>query len=358
MTNKLSHSALNKYQTCGVAYKYHYVDRLRERVTSGALILGSAIDAALNEVLLKTENDPIDVFEKKFRFARINNKEQYIPETDLVVYAEKDFDYDLLDEADIAQLENIKNQLGFPEDIKEVVTKASNLKKQYGWKNVVPKYKRMYSLANWLCLRQKGILMINAYKEQIAPKISKVYSVQEEISLETPEKDKIIGFVDLVADLDGVKTIIDNKTSSRDYDLDSASVSPQLILYSFALGVRDVAFIVLNKNVIKNKTKVCTVCGYKAAKGSTHRKCCNEVNGLRCNGEWLEKIDPRIKIDIVKAQIDQEKQELVLDNAAQINSLIKQGIFTRNLNSCKTSYGLCPYYNKCWNKKDDDLEQV
>lgn len=53
MTKKiqLSHSAAEKFNTCGAMYKYHYIDRIRPIAFGSALGFGGAFDEALNELL-------------------------------------------------------------------------------------------------------------------------------------------------------------------------------------------------------------------------------------------------------------------------------------------------------------------
>jgi hypothetical protein len=47
--------------------------------------------------------------------------------------------------------------------------------------------------------------------------------------------------------------------------------------------------------------------------------------------------------------------DLVVENVNDVNAAIKTNIFPRNLQSCKTGYGLCEYYCKCWANSEKDL---
>jgi len=108
-----------------------------------------------------------------------------------------------------------------------------------------------------LCLIRKGHLILEAYKEQVMPKLEKVILVQHSISLPNEMGDSLIGVVDLVAQIDGKIYILDNKTSSIKYDEDAANVSQQLATYYEALkteyDISGVGFIVMPKQIRKRK---------------------------------------------------------------------------------------------------------
>lgn len=111
---------------------------------------------------------------------------------------------------------------------------------------------------SWVSLKRKGLMIIDAYKEQILPRIKEVKFVQKDIKLENDDGDSFIGFVDFCAVWDDGRTIIfDNKTSSIKYADDSASTSEQLATYFEAtkdeLKVDAVGFIVIPKKIRKQK---------------------------------------------------------------------------------------------------------
>ena len=66
--NKLSHSQVSRYGLCPKSYEFHYVRKIRTSVMSAALVYGSALDSALNQLLLPEENkgSPESVFESEF----------------------------------------------------------------------------------------------------------------------------------------------------------------------------------------------------------------------------------------------------------------------------------------------------
>ncbi len=58
MAIRLSHSALEKFKLCPTQDKLHYIDKVRSTKLGSAVIFGSAIDEALNN-LLETKMDPV-----------------------------------------------------------------------------------------------------------------------------------------------------------------------------------------------------------------------------------------------------------------------------------------------------------
>ena len=116
-------------------------------------------------------------------------------------------------------------------------------------------------------LKNKGIMLLQVYKEQLLPKFKKVLAIQKQVELKNDDGDSIIGYVDLIAELhDGRIAVIDNKTAGREYDLDAVTKSPQLSLYKTILNSGDefnvdvAAFAVLIKQLNKNvKKRLCGV---------------------------------------------------------------------------------------------------
>ena len=97
MSVKLSHSALSRYQMCPTSYNLHYNKKIRPDSTTGALLFGDALDKALNCLLLN-EGDPYERFIQAFTYGQINKVDTYLPTSKDLVYANSDFDPDLLSE--------------------------------------------------------------------------------------------------------------------------------------------------------------------------------------------------------------------------------------------------------------------
>ena len=177
MNQRLSHSATNCYTQCGRKYQLRYIHKLKSKLTSGALLFGSAIDNALNS-LLETKDLSVatKAFDKAFRFNFINNKGYYLPECKLITYAKTDFDLDLLKEEDLKWFNDRQYELNTltNNSISEVVAILQDKKATSGYNSLSEDEKELLNLANWLCLYRKGIVMLRAYSEQVLPKIKQL----------------------------------------------------------------------------------------------------------------------------------------------------------------------------------------
>jgi hypothetical protein len=352
------------YSECPKKYELFYKKRLREKVRSGALVLGSALDEAFNHLLLtKDLNRSKEIFVEKFTNTEINKKQVYVPECPNIVYAAKDLDLELITNN---QLQHLKSQLDANISTNELEEKLRGIQKQksaIGWKLIKKEDKLLYNLANYYCLVQKGLLILEAYNEKVIPKIVEVISVQHEITMDNNE-DVLVGIADFICKWETGETILfDNKSSSSYYEDNSVKTSQQLTLYDEALKQKQIhvdkfGFIVGLKDIPKNREKVCVDCGYKAEKGARHSTCFNNVDGKRCGGKYDEKINPKAEIQIIIDTIPETHKDLILTNVDEINHVMKQGVFTKNLNHCKQGNLICPYYNYCWSKDDSDLEDM
>lgn len=367
--NRISHSAIRTFTQCGRKYKFHYIDRLRSKTTSGALIFGSSIDKSLNELLETKDLDKaIKAFDKSFRYNFINNEGHYLPESTLVVYAKRDFDKDLLQSEDIEQFNKFLEKEGLydptvPTDINEYYKTALEDKEHNGLNNLTSYSQKVYALSNWLSMRRKGHVMLKSYNKEILPKIREVIAVQKSIAIENDQNDKITGFLDLVVEWqDGKRYLFDNKTSSMEYEKDSAMTSQQLIIYYHAVKeeykLDGVGFIVMYKQLLKNKTKKCSSCG-KNGTGQRHKTCDAEIMDRmgsidRCNSDWIETIDPECRIEVILNEVTTEAEDLVIQTFDEANEGIKKEAFGPNLEACNNGFK-CQFYNKCWKGDDSDL---
>lgn len=354
------------YSECGKKYQNHYLHRLRASVIHGALLYGSAIDAALNQLLVE-RNVPaaIVTFDKAFTYQDINHVGTYLPTATNIVYAQKDFDRDLLLEEDRTAYKEFKekNKLNPLTTIEEDQSFLADKKKDVGHHNFTDSEKKLYSYGNWLSMRRKGHIMIQSYHDVVLPKIKQVLVVQKEISLTNDDGDSVIGYLDYIAEfLDGKRYLMDNKTSYMKYESDSPMKSQQLILYYHACKdeykLDGVGFAVMYKTIEKNKVKHCSKC-HKNGTGQRHKTCDAEIEGERCNGNWNEKIDPECKIDILLSGVSPAAEDLVIETFDRANDGIKKGIFTPNLFACKINESIvCQFIDKCWKGKDDGLVKV
>lgn len=356
MSNRLSHSSVTKFQECGKAWSYHYQEKLRHQFTSSALLFGSALDKAL-ESLLKGE-DAYATFDRMWGVQYVNKVQTTLATSPNVVYANSDVQLELINEGQKLAI-SAKFGTKWEESYKAQIKK----KEQYGFKNLNDDERSIINFVAWNSLATKGYLMLDSFVKQVMPKVSKVLATQKEISIKNSEGDEVIGFADAVLEFtDGQVVVVDFKTSTRLYEEESVLTSPQLSLYVFALSeefkTRKAGYIVLNKRISLNKTKICTKCGFDGS-GKSHKTCPDETEGGdRCNGVWEEIINPTVYIQTIIDEIPQQTEDIVMQNIEQINQSIKTGVFVRNFSSCKKPWGLCPYYNKCYKGVDDELIKV
>lgn len=365
MKTRLSYSSINRYLKCGRSYDLHYNKKYRSIYTSGALVMGSAIDKGLNTLLeTKDLGKAILDFDEAFKYTYLNNVKISVPKSINVVYSKNDFDDDLLLLEDKTSYYEYKKELLIDSEssVDQDVKYLQDLKKKSGLDSFSTEEKKLYSYANWLCLRQKGHIMLKSYNKDVLPAIKNVLSVQKEISLENQEGDVISGYIDIIVEWeDGKKYLIDNKTSTRIYENDSALRSHQLITYY--ASVKDeykldgVGFIVLNKSINKNKVKICSKCNFDGS-GTKFKTCNNEILEIRrCGEKWVETINPECSIRAYLSVISDKSVNFVMQVNSEVNEGIKSGYFPPNLNSCGSlnSDFCCPFFKHCWGIEDTDL---
>ncbi len=217
---QLSYSAADRYINSPLSYFLHYFLRLRPIQLSSPLIFGGAIDEGLNSLLNDVKNGneaSISRAKDKFYNSFIKNGDVDTRFKGAVKFSKADLDLDLI------------KDLEFPADYEPA----------------------------WYSLLAKGNLIIEAYAEQVIPKLEKVLLVQHEISLPNEVGDTLTGIIDLVAQIDGKIWILDNKTSSIKYAEDAVAMSAQLGTYYEALkdeyDLAGAGFIIIPKNLRKKK---------------------------------------------------------------------------------------------------------
>lgn len=270
----LSHTAKEKYLDSPRAYYLHYLMNLREEQCGSALFFGNAMDNALNVLLLERDLEKAKVeFDKQMRTFTYNNETLDILKTNKIKYSKADYDETLV-------------PVDTPEEIK-----------------------------SWTSLHAKGLMFLDAYNEQIIPKIKKVLTVQQFMEIKNEAGDKIIGFVDLICEWeDGRIVIFDNKTSSVDYKKDKLqNDAPQLATY-------------MESDLVKQ---------FKP----THQ-------GYIVISKKVRKKDPRVRIDVIIDQIPEELIEKTFSDYDKALKGIKRGEFQCS-GTCDKPWGKCPYKAYC-----------
>lgn len=368
MPIRLSHSASTKYSECGKSYEYHYIKKLRSSVQSSALLYGTAIDRASEHYALsKNFTETIDIFNKTWQTQNINGVDEDLRFLLNFTYSDKDLDTDLLkadDWQNLITLTGWDKDNGIEETLKEVIYNKSSV----GYANLDMTEKKLFNYANWLCLKRKGYLMLKEFKKIFDENVEEVLGTQVKIDLENENGDSVVGFIDFVFKWKGIDkpVIFDLKTAGREYEEDAVKKSPQLSLYVFSKSAdyqdtRNCGFIVLNKNIQKNKKKKCSVCGNDGS-GGRHKTCdaitSTDAKGkdVRCNGDWIETIYPVAKSQILVESVSEVLVDRVVENFNEIAKAVKAEVFPRNFGNC-IKYGSikCQFYDLCHNNTEAGL---
>lgn len=218
---RMSFSAREKYEQCPYKYYLHYVAGYRSSLQSSALCFGNALDIALND-MLTGKLDYHDVFNSEWEKYKNENIEYY----------KSDLDTSLLTEQEIQ----------FP-----------------------------LAHQNFISLQRKGVKLLDAYFDNIFPRIDKVISIQEEINLTgcdesgNETEDSIYGKIDLIAMIrdDTGKVhhaLLDNKTTSEPYSKNSVQKKDQLALYACGYPeIKSFGYLTLNKKNYKTQIILDTI---------------------------------------------------------------------------------------------------
>lgn len=307
MSNKLSNSSVDKYMECSLCWKLHYLDGIRPIRGKSALLFGSALDTALNHLLLNRNfEESRDIF--------IEQWEKVDP--DMTDFSKSDFDEEVFE---------------FYSKGRVSIVKAGENK-------------------SWRSLLYKGCLFIKAYYHNVLPRIKEVITVQEPVSLKNEEGDEITGFLDLIVKWEDGKTyLLDNKSSSVKYEQLSAKTGQQLPLYYYIVKEKykldGVGYIVLSKKINKNKVKTCKKC-QKVNEG-THKTCPNVIDlqhNVRCNGEFDVTINPSVDLQFIFNEVEESDEQRVLDKFDEVNYNVSNGYFATEHNPNRNKFfQYCPY---------------
>lgn len=217
---RLSHSAREKYVQCGYKYYLHYIGKYRSTNEPSALIFGTAFDTALND-MLNGSNEYHSVFDVAW--------DSYKDAT--ILYYKSDLNESLLTEDELTLSLNDKC---------------------------------------FISMRRKGHRMLDAYFAEIYPRLVKVLSIQDEITIVgyddegNASEDSITGKLDLIAmiqDGDNVRhALLDNKTTSEPYTKNSVVKKEQLALYAVAFPEIDTfGYLTINKKTFKTQVILDTI---------------------------------------------------------------------------------------------------
>lgn len=365
MNNKLSHSQANKFTDCAKSWEFHYVNRLRPLTTSSALLFGTALDDAV-EVYLQTgdHEKAREMLDDRWFNGEINNEIEYLPTSPKLVYANSDYDKDLLMSDDI---ENLVQYYG--DDVMERFNVVKKQKGVIGYSYLKKDDKILFNHVNWFSMYRKGILMLEKAMEVIDENVEDVICTQKKVEITNDDGDSIVGYIDFIVKWKDIPApvLFDLKTSSIQYEEDSVKTSQQLSLYLHALAndedLSDVyngrlaGYFVLHKRIKKNKVKLCIKCGHDGS-GARFKTCNNEIDGSRCGGTWQETINAEVTHQLIVDEVPQRLENIVIENMDAVNQGIKTGIYPRNLQACVKPWGKCAYYDLCYSEKMDGLMEL
>lgn len=367
MSSYISFSQISKYTQCARSYKLHYVDKLREKSITAFLPFGNAMDEALNLILndLK-ENKSVTMdykaaFDSKWHEVEINKKKYSMAKCIYVGYNKADYVSELLTQEDKDLIQIVLPNEYKNKDLDTVVSILEDKKSNRRTIEFLKEEHESLNYINWLSLRRKGHVMLDAYIANIVPEIAEVIDIQKKIELSSNVGTRLLGFIDAIVRFkdDTELTVLDNKTSGSEYELSRVYYSQQLALYCYEQGLKQGAYAVLLKNIKLNKEKTCSVCGHSGT-GKRFKTCDKEtVDGERCGSEWNEVVKPEAMTQLIKGVISQDIQEMVVETASDILDAINLKVYPRNLNACKSMFGQpCIFIKKCWGNNDEGLEKL
>jgi hypothetical protein len=319
MSISVSFSALDCFEQCSEKYRLKYVERLSSDKIPSPLFFGTAIDEALELLLLKkkvelTEREldlllnetAYSIFDKQMR----EQNGQLLESNPLCEYFYSDFDANVLKAQDLAYLIKrypaIQDFSEFFEQCKAILKAKRQLK---------PAQKIAYNNLCWLSLYRKGEMLIAEYEANILLQIGEVFEIQKEILLENESGDKLRGKIDFIAsfkDDPNTRYICDNKTSSEPYKADSVANSTQLAIYCEAENSHRAAYVVLEKKI--------------------------------------RLTDPKTRSQIIKDEITEEHKQKEFDKVEEKLNNIAQAVYQKKSNPKECwAYGKpCEFYGICW----------
>ena len=322
----LSNSQINTYTDCPKKWWLDKQKRLRPNYKGSALLFGSAIDAAVEHILLKKGGSFHQVFLDNMNNFEVNGKEKNVTNNLLDIrFSAGGIDESLVEQgavdefcADI-EIDSLEKS-EFLEYCKQKRKRRSPLEKTE---------QKLYNFIALESLLQKGLMMLDVLDEWIQANVEEVHSVQKKIDIENMEGDHFIGYLDFVVTMkSGKKVLIDLKTSSNTtkyYPPESASESRQLGIYAQEEGIRDVAYLVVDKKIRVR--------------------------------------EPRVRLAFIEGVITEEHLDEVFDEIEDVTLEIKEKLsegeegFPKNTDSCY-NFGGCYLKDYCFNGNMCGLEYV
>lgn len=328
MSIKVSYSALECYDQCSEKYRLRYNERLSSEKIPSPLFFGTAIDAAVELLLLKKKEllsekeldlllneDAYSIFDKTMR----EQNGQLLEKNPLCEYFYSDFDSAVLTQEDYKSLTKAYPSI---KDWEEFFAYCKKYIKTHG--ELKPGSRIAFNNLCWLSLYRKGEMMIAAYERDILPEIHQVFDIQKEISLVNDSGDELRGKIDFIAsfkDNPTAKYMVDNKTSSEPYKDDSVANSTQLAIYCEAEACDRGAYAVMEK---KMRVK-----------------------------------EPKARTQLIKDTVSDEQKQKVFDKLeVQLNN-IGSRVFEKKSSpkDCNFFGRRCEFFDLCWSGSMNGLKK-
>ena len=297
-------------------------------------------------MITKNVEEAYSMFNETWEKQEINGVVQNLSECKEIEFHSNDFDPELLNESDNKYiLEGT------------VYDSVSDLVKD-------GKEKERIIYSNWISLYRKGILMLDAFIKWTDENVEECLGAQVPIELEDEDGNQVTGLADFIVKIKGYSKplLIDLKTAARPYTRDSVKESEQLALYYFYLkntkypDMERAAYLVLNKNIKKNRTKTCKICGTVTT--GREKTCASGTKKNRCNGDFFVDIYPECVVQYIHDEISEDFINQTVDKFNIFVDNLKIGNFEENWEGCENYYGRkCPYYEYCRNGSMEGLCQ-
>jgi hypothetical protein len=306
---------------------------------SSALLFGTAIDKACEDYM--KERTPLrarEIFKQNWREQEHNGQLIELHNCTEIEYRDADFDAELLIQSDNESILKDTIHTNVSSIIKEGIDR------------------KRIAYINWISLYRKGILMVNKFIEWVDENVSEVLGCQIPIELEDEQGNKITGLADFAIKVNGYDKpiLVDLKTAARYYERGSVKESEQLSLYFFFLKEKSYpdmersAYLVLSKQIKKNRIKICKQCGHDAS-GTNFKSCNNTHNKKRCNGEFNVTTTPEATIQYIHDEIPEQMISKTIETFNINVEKIQSGSFEKNLDNCIRYNGKikCAFYEYC-----------
>lgn len=354
---------------------------MREKAKGSALPFGVAFDQA-SDVLFKERDLPAAI--QRFSEIWMSNEGNLD-----VKFSATDLDVRIYQPSDIAKLEAVAGNLNVSEAKKRydrgyitedkdgnpeppsdypvvlLIKDIKKMKDQSFMRDLTLEEKQFLHYANILCMNRKGHLMLESFYANILPHITEVISTQMKIDVDNGAGDTIIGYIDLVCRMAGYKlpsgriltdqdvVVADVKTAGVTFwaKLDDLSASDQLETYVCSPQIQSVyptnliSYMAVAKSISKDETYTCGKCGN--VKASTHKKCNADIEGKRCNGEWIGNVRYFSEAKIVIGERNLQEAAKVYSDYDGVVTAIKNEIYYRNRDACNAYGSICPYKSVC-----------